>query len=180
MKNAMKVFAITAATLLLASSLFAGEPLSEDGRQIGARLAAHKERVQSTVRIPVTIDLTGVIVNTTPAVLGAYLLRADFDPTLVKFVGAKGGSTIEFSAAPMATDAEKANGQGWVKIVAVQPNMSTPVGKVSVATLEFEEIVPGGASSIKTVIEQLAAQPAPDGNGDMSAALEIPIEPQAQ
>src|SRR5205085_2624754 len=128
----------------------------------------------------VTIDLTGVAVNATPAVLGAYLLRADFDPTLVKFVGAKGGSTIEFSAAPMATDADKANGQGWVKIVAVQPNMYTPVGKVSVATLMFEEVVPGGSSSIKTVIEQIAAQPVPDANGDMPSSLEIPIEPQAQ
>ena len=173
MKTLLRSFAITASVVVIATGAFAAP-------RRAVRAHAQVERVDGAIHIPVVIDLTGVEVNSTPAVLGAYLVRAQFDPTQVRFVGAAGGKTTEFSNAPVTTAIETANQQGWVKVLGLQSSLTMPVGVVSVASLQFEELVAGGSSSIKLFVDQAVASPTPDSHGNIPKDLELPIARQNQ
>lgn len=163
MNTMLKKLTITAAAILAVSlPMFAAEA----GEGVRApRLLASIEQAGSAVRLPVTLDLTGIDVDSAPAVLGGYVLRATFDPNQVRFEAAAGGTNPMFSAAPVTTMADKANAEGWVKVVGYQTNLYAPTGAVSVASLQFTELVPGGASTIRLELTDAAASPTPGRDG---------------
>ncbi len=162
MNTMMKRLTITAAVLLAVSiPMFAEEV--EGART--PRLLAPIEQAGSAVRVPVTLDLTAIYADSTPVVLGGYIVGATFDPAQVRFESAAGGANPMFAGAPVTTSAEKANAEGRVRVVGYQTNLYAPTGSVSVATLQFTELVPGGAATIRLELVDAAASPTPDRNG---------------
>jgi len=79
-----------------------------------------------------TIDVS---VDVGTAALGSYDFVFQYDPLIVTVVALAGGSTPEFSAAPVTDPATFTS--GLTRFVAAQPGTSTPTGLVSVATLRL-------------------------------------------
>ena len=182
MKANIKALTVAAAVLLLASPVSAGESSRHrsvtppTARVVGiVDVIADVQHEAGGVRVPLVVDLSGVTLESVPAVLGAYLVKATFDPAKLRYVRVSGGSTPQFMEPPTATNVIRANAEGWVKITAAQSDRYAPVGKVSIASLEFQEIVPGGASSIVVRIESAAAATTPDSQGNLPKSIELPV-----
>jgi hypothetical protein len=163
MNTMLKKFVIYAAAVLLVSVPMLAEEAGEGARI--PRLLTSFEQAGAGITIPVTIDLTGVEMNSAPAVLGGYVVKATFDPAQVRFESATGGASPMFASEPVTTHAEKANAEGWVKVVGFQTNLYAPAGVVSVSSLKFTELVPGGGSSIRVELFEAVASPTPDREG---------------
>lgn len=153
----------------------ARKPINEAVPDGIARLVALPERDGSdgTIVVPVTIDLQDVTVNERPAVLGAYVVKVEFDPNKVGYGGVRGGLDPYFATDPFATNTAKANRDGVVRISSVQTNVLLPIGMVNVARLTFVEKVQGGADSIKLTMESVASALEKDENGTYLRNLEI-------
>lgn len=107
--------------------------------------------VGSTVQVSLTINLTSVTGmgpsgSPTPAVLGGYQVRVNFDRNLLQFDSAAGGSSAGYTMPPTSTARPIANSTGMVTVVAAQPAPDSPTGVVSVAVLTFTAIGPGTAT----------------------------------
>ena len=76
-----------------------------------------------------------VSVDVGTSALGSYDFRFEYNPTVVTVVSLTGGSTPEFSAAPVTDPATFTSGA--TRFVAAQPSTSGPTGLVSVATLRL-------------------------------------------
>lgn len=129
-------------------------------------------RHSGVTTVAVTVDLSGVVIDGKPAVLGGYIARVTFDPAAVTYLGTDGGSDPFFHAAPASTDAAKANHDGQLRVVGVQTNPDAPAGVIDVASLRFSETRAHGIDSVRIVLEQAAASPRP---GQTSSAR-IPVE----
>ncbi len=112
--------------------------------------------VAGAVHLAIAIDLRGVIDDGSPAVLGAYVVGVQFDPTKIAYVETVAGTDPLFANAFYATSAEKANVQGVVKVAGVQTSRHAPVGVVNPATMIFREIAPGGIATIRPRVESIA------------------------
>src|SRR5699024_5505222 len=123
MKNMRTILSVAASAVLMASVVSAAETSSAASTGRPLRAAVRTERAGAVVRVPVSIDLAGVSVDTSPAVLGAYMLQVDFNPAVVRFTGARGGSTPQFSANPVFTPLETANANGMAKVLGLQPDL---------------------------------------------------------
>lgn len=167
--------ALSLAPVTEASDLRARKPINEVVPDGDARLLTWPERdvKRAMIVVPVTIDLQDVTVNERPAVLGAYVVRVNFDPKQVTYKGVSGGLDPYFANDPFATAPAKANAEGVLKISAVQTNVVLPTGMINVARLRFTETVPGGSDSIKLSIESAASALEKDADGRFLRNLEI-------
>ena len=153
----------------------ARRPISEVRPDGDARLITWPERddERSLIVVPVTIDLQDVTLDDRPAVLGAYVVKVEFDPKRVTYHGVSGGDDPYFATEPFATVVEKANIKGIVRISSVQTNALLPIGMVNVARLRFSENVAGGSDSIKLTLESVASALEKDADGTYLRNLEI-------
>ena len=153
----------------------ARRPITEAVPEGVARLVALPERdaAEGTVVVAVTIDLQDVTVDERPAVLGAYVIKVEFDPAKVSYSGARGGLDPYFASDPFATNPAKANRDGVVRFSSVQTNGVLPIGMVNVARLTFVETASGGADSIRLTMESVASALEKDENGRYLRNLEI-------
>ena len=129
-----------------------------------------------TISVPLAVDIQDVSVENQPAVLGAYVVRVSFDPRSVKFLGVDHDSDPYFSVRPYFTEAAKANGQGWVRITAVQLNTEEPVGMVRVARVQFAEIAAGGMATVKAELESASSALVKDSEGKFIRSLHIDVK----
>lgn len=161
--------ALVASMLLAAVAAQAGMKDKGVGEAAGTSRAEARAEINSTsgiVRLPISVDLTGVTISGKGAALGGYVARIDFDPAQVEFVGVKGGSSKAFATAPYATNATQANHEGLLKLTAVNTADRTASGMVSVANAEFREIQTGGRSSIHVSLESVASMLIRDASGE--------------
>lgn len=172
--------AAAAGCLLTASLAMAGrnDKAPDSQAPIGhARVLRVIERgADNNITVPVTIDLRRVTLDGQSAVLGAYVLRVDFDATQVEYLSAIGGRDSHYAAAPVATAAARANSEGLVKLTASQTDNTAPSGLIHVASLRFAEKVAGGADSIRVRLESVASALSKDADGKFLTNLEIKIE----
>jgi len=171
--NSKKLLVIASATLLLTGLAVVAEA---QGHARGARLAGSTPVAEagSAVSVPVSVDLTGVMVAGRPAELGGYLARIEFDPAVVRFVDAAPGAG--FDSAVVTTEAEKANTRGVVKMTSVRPGFEGPAGVIHVATARFEILAPGGADTIRVTIDSLSSVLIRDEEGRLVKDLSIPVD----
>ena len=150
------LLALLAILLPLAPAARAEKPLSQDGPAPHARAGRSVARHDRSLTVTIDVDLTGVVIDGHPAVLGAYVASITFDPKAVELVDVKGADAGAFTTTPAATDKAKANGSGLVKLAAAQTNSEAPAGVVAVARLSFVEKAAGGADSIHIHIDSAA------------------------
>lgn len=133
------------------------------------RVAAAKIRQEKqAITVPVTLDLGGVRISGRDAALGAYVASVQFDPEQVTYVAVRGGEAKGFEKAPYATNREKANGAGLVKLAAVNTEVTDATGLLNVAQLQFVEKRPGGAESIAIRFDSVASTVVKEANGELS------------
>lgn len=163
-KNRIRIGLIAAAAVVATVATAAGQRTqSADGT---ARVATRVERsADRQVRMPVDIDLTSVSARGSVVALGGYVARLDFDATKVEYVSVAGGSSKAFSAEPIATNADRANDQGVVKLAAYNTADDSATGKLNVANVVFRELARGGAASIKVTIESASSTLVKDASG---------------
>ena len=164
-----KLIVIATVTLLFCLATTAA---AEPGRAARLVQGPSFERDSFSVRVPITVDLTGVTVQGRAVELGAYVVRIDFDPARVQFVEARPGT--DFGRDVVTTQIDRANAVGWVKLTSVQAGERGPSGVVNLTNASFRELVEGGASSIRVSVESLASTLIQDGG--RSVTLSIPIE----
>lgn len=139
------------------------------------------------VEVRVDVDLNNVLGrrgngNTTPAVLGGYVIQVSFDRSHLRFESARGGAG-EFAQEPAYRMPALANASGNVAIAGVQTSSESPSGLVHVATLEFTAIASGAASvsaiadSLSSAFQMPAAGPA--GISASGAQLAMGILPSS-
>jgi hypothetical protein len=94
------------------------------------------------VEVPVTVDLTEDLC------LGVYTFEVIYDPLIVVIASIAGGTTPEFSAAPMTNPASFDT--GITRFDAINTtSVTSPTGLVSVAVITFEAVgEPGDSSNI--------------------------------
>jgi hypothetical protein len=144
-------------TLLVLGFAMAASPLLAQGPPISGTahviLNADKTTIASAAQVTfsLSVDLSAVhgqgSSGSTSAVLGGYQIAVTFDKTLLHFTGATGGTSSGFTATPTFTNPTTANANGSVTLVASQSDSSSPTGLVSVATLVFNSINAGSAST---------------------------------
>ncbi len=160
---------IVASMALLCGGLSTSNALAQRTRAVKAPTPADP----STVTVPVTVDLNGVVLQGQPARLGGYVVEVTFDPATTMFVNATAGA--DFDVAPTFTNPDKANADGVVRLTAARPGEDGPSGLVSLAVLTFRPLQPGGSVDVGTRIESLASSlmRGPDGN---LVAASIPVD----
>ncbi len=83
-----------------------------------------------------------------PLVLAAYSIPIRFDPAVVRFASAAGGSTEPYTSVPTFTNPTTANANGVVALTASQGNPSSPAGMVDVAVLNFYAVASSGSPAL--------------------------------
>ena len=112
--------------------------------------------VAGAIHVAIAVDLRDVIVDGSPAVLGAYVASVTFDRTKIAYVETIAGTDPLFAEAFHATNAQKANADGIVKVAGVQTSRQAPSGMVHPATVIFRQIAAGGISTIRARVESIA------------------------
>ena len=168
-KNTMLI--TTFAVLLIGSAFTAGAETSSGGGRLV--LPAPSNVGDALVRVPVNVDLGGVMVAGRPAELGGYIIRIEFDPTAVQFVDASPGT--DFPEQVSRTTVEKANATGRVKLASARPGDHGPSGAINIASVQFRELRPGAIDSIRISIESLSSVLLRDGAGRVIGPAAIPV-----
>ena len=142
-----------------------------------ARIAVYPERDQSTgeMLFPLVIDLKDVTWNGSPAVLGGYVVRVEFDPSKVMLASVDGGRDPYFAAKPIFTSPEIANQQGWMKVTYAQLSTEQPTGMINVGQVRFIEREAGGASTVKVRLQSVSSAMKRDARGNVMRKLAIAI-----
>lgn len=174
MKRFRRVVATAARciSVVLVLAVTSVAPASEHRRAIEvqpARAVLTTTTASAAVDAIVAVDLRNVWTGDHPAILGGYVASIAYDATKVAFIKATAADDPAFKEAPFATDAKIANANGIVRIAAAQTNPNAPAGLVRVAHLQFRELVPGGAKSLRARVLSAAA---PVENGS-AASLKV-------
>lgn len=142
--------------------------------------------LNSTVTLPLRVDLTGVTNSSTnpasPASLGGYQIEVLFDNSRLTLTSVNGGTGAGFGVVPSHTNGPQANNNGRIVLAAAQTG-NNPTGMVHVASLTFDTKGLGIANFTITP-QSLSTPPQPSDNQNVAiggsgigSALEILASP---